>query len=66
MKIKKMNRGIFCIIDDRIGFSFFACTKRWMETVLLKRGYHKGASDDCYLMPGEIIPGENEDRPYPT
>lgn len=57
-----MGRGIFRVFDDRIDFSFFACTKRWMETVLLKRGYHKGASD-VYLMPGDIIPGENDDYP---
>lgn len=66
MKIEKMDRGIFHVSDKRTGFSFFACTKQWMQTLLLKRGYRKGASDGVWMLPGEIIPGENEDHPYPT
>lgn len=65
MKIEEMDRGIFHISDERTGFSFFACTKKWMQTILLKRGYHRGASE-VWMLPEEIIPGENEDRPYPT
>lgn len=57
-----LNRGIFRISDERIGFSFFAYTRKWMEIFLLKRGYHKGAPDGFWIMPGEII----IDEEYPA
>lgn len=59
MKIEKLNSGNFIVADERIGGYFFTKTKRRAEEGLLKRGYRKGASDGCWIMPGDIILDED-------
>lgn len=59
MKIERLDSGNFIVVDERIGVSFFARTKRRAEEGLLKRGYHKGASEGCWIMPGDIILDED-------
>lgn len=58
MKIEKLDSSNFIVVDERIGVSFFAETKLQAENHLIKMGYHRGASDNDWMMPGEIIPDE--------
>ncbi|MEK7069733.1 MAG: hypothetical protein AAB822_02720 [Patescibacteria group bacterium] len=60
MKIEKVNDGSFFVLDERVNMSFFAKTKEGAEEGLKKLGYQKGASDNCWRIPGDIILDEDQ------
>ncbi|MEK7141976.1 MAG: hypothetical protein AAB818_00135 [Patescibacteria group bacterium] len=63
MKIEKLNKeGLFVVdvFDERTGLSFFVSGEIGAELVLKGLGYQKGASDNCWRIPGDIILDEDQ------
>lgn len=60
VNLKSRNKNYFISKDERLGVFLITHNKKGAEKELLKRGYRKGASEGCYLMPEDIVLDEDQ------